>query len=324
MNCPLVSVITNSYNSVKYLRANIESMLQQDYDNWEHIIVDCGSTDGSADLVRSMGHPRLRLCEASFCSVSEGRNIGIAESKGEIISILDSDDAALPHRLSRQVEVMVNRPDVVAVGGGIIRVEERTGARKKFTYPNDHRTIMLLLETCINPVPHSTLAFRRACFDGASFYSTTMRRSEDFELILRLARKGRLVCLAEPLAYYNYRLDSHSFRSEPGTRIELFYALKAVLLHHSEAAGDKLSPAQVERWLESIGPSGIRAIVGRRAFTTAMRNLGSLDVRTLVILLKTAAMHSRDIIGNLGGKWWKNAGTLESMAMMCLNNGEAK
>jgi cellulose synthase/poly-beta-1,6-N-acetylglucosamine synthase-like glycosyltransferase len=63
---PLVSVITNSYNCASYLRANIESVLSQDYENWQHIVIDAGSTDGSMAILRGMQHPRLKVNSLPF------------------------------------------------------------------------------------------------------------------------------------------------------------------------------------------------------------------------------------------------------------------
>ena len=85
-------------------------MLQQDYAEWEHIIVDCGSTDNSMDLLSELAHERLRVFQVPFCGVANGRNIGIAKAKGNIISILDSDDYASPHRLIMQVNILLPCP----------------------------------------------------------------------------------------------------------------------------------------------------------------------------------------------------------------------
>ena len=147
---PLVSVITNSYNCASYLRANIESVLSQDYENWQHIVIDAGSTDGSMAILRGMQHPRLKVMNVPHCGVSESRNFAIAQAEGEFIAILDADDAALPRRLQTQMQCFVDAPHIVLVGGGIIRVDQVTNEERTYLYPSTHDSIVTLLRARFN------------------------------------------------------------------------------------------------------------------------------------------------------------------------------
>ncbi len=318
MNKPLVSVITNSYNSVKYLAANIESVLAQDYENWEHIIIDCGSTDGSVELVRSMGHPRLKLLEVPFCQVSEGRNIGIQSSQGELISILDSDDLSLPRRLSLQVSLLNSNTELVGVSGGINRVDGDTGKRKKFVYPRRHKTIMLVMAAALNPIAHSTLTFRRSAYDAVGPYSKDIEKGEDFEFILRLAGIGRLESLLEPLVEFTYRQDSHTFKHKPKGRNEHFYSILSVVTSQAEINGIMVTRKQIENWLDSVGPEGTHAIVGRWAIRAFARNIFGLDAPAMMLLLKTGLLYSGEIAKCKSAEWWKQASKPLNIAKACL------
>src|SRR5579859_5410823 len=123
---PLVSVITNSYNARRFLRTNVESMLAQTFENWEQVFIDCGSTDGSVELLDELRHPRMRVLRVPFCGVARGRVLGIAESRAELVAILDADDYAMPTRIADQVRLLREQPEVVGCGGGIVQVVEET------------------------------------------------------------------------------------------------------------------------------------------------------------------------------------------------------
>ena len=182
MDRPLVSVITNSYNSGKYLRANIDSMLRQDYVDWEHIIVDCGSTDASIYILSELNHERLRVFQVPFCGVSAGRNIGIEKARGDLIAILDADDYALPNRLTEQVNILLALHNVVGVGSGIRIIDEATNKQKTTIYPSDPSQISLLLRAGFNPIPHSSFMLRLAAYNAMGGFSNVMEKGEDFDL----------------------------------------------------------------------------------------------------------------------------------------------
>ncbi len=111
INKPLVSIITPCYNSAKYIGETIESVLNQNYTNWEMIIVDDISTDNTVEVVRNYQKKDERI---KFYVLSEkggaslARNKAIKESKGKYIAFLDSDDVWKKEKLSKQVEFMEN------------------------------------------------------------------------------------------------------------------------------------------------------------------------------------------------------------------------
>jgi glycosyltransferase involved in cell wall biosynthesis len=280
---PLTSVITNSYNAHRFLRANVESMLRQQHQRWEHIVVDCGSNDGSLDLLDSLAHPRLRVLRVPFCGVAKGRRIGINEARGDLVAILDADDCAMPDRLARQVRVFAERPEVVACGAGIVELNERTGREKTYLYPRRHEALVRLLMTAFNPLPHSTLMFRRSAFAETGGYSEVFEKSEDFDLLLRLARVGRLTSIARPLVRYTVHADSHTYRHRPKGRDAAYYATLASILHGLDDSPDVEKPSveAVMAFLDGLGPEGIRALCARWARSGMVASLRELDVRAL-------------------------------------------
>jgi hypothetical protein len=103
-NLPLISVVLANYNGAEHLAEAIESVVAQDYDNFEFIVVDDGSTDGSRDIIRAFAkrfpEKIVPICKAKNEGQAEGFNVGVARAKGELVSFIDSDDLWFPHKLS--------------------------------------------------------------------------------------------------------------------------------------------------------------------------------------------------------------------------------
>ncbi|WP_051292679.1 glycosyltransferase family 2 protein [Olivibacter sitiensis] len=114
---PLVSIITGYYNRKENLKESIQSVLEQTYPNFEYIVFDDCSTDGTSELIDEFAHPRLRV-------IKHKRNIGftkgiiaaIAESKGELIAIHGAGDVSFPERIAKQVDLLEKNPQVGIVG----------------------------------------------------------------------------------------------------------------------------------------------------------------------------------------------------------------
>lgn len=106
MTDTLVSIITPCYNGEKYIAQTIRSVLEQTYENWEMIIVDDGSSDGSADIIRSFTDSRIRLMQQENSGSAAARNAGIRAAQGRYLALLDADDLWEPEFLTRQLEFM--------------------------------------------------------------------------------------------------------------------------------------------------------------------------------------------------------------------------
>jgi glycosyltransferase involved in cell wall biosynthesis len=133
---PLVSVIIIFFNEEKFLSQAIESVLAQTYCNWELLLVDDGSTDGSTGIARRCSEQqaqRLRYLEHSGHAnrgMSASRNLGIQHAKGDYIALLDADDVWLPHKLERQLAIMEHCAEAVMVYGATELWYSWTGKRQ--------------------------------------------------------------------------------------------------------------------------------------------------------------------------------------------------
>ena len=202
---PLVSVVMAVFNGEKYLRAAIDSILQQTMGNLELIIVDDGSTDRSLAIARSHQDARIRIIE-------NGRNVGLATSlnkgidaaRGAFIARMDCDDVSYPDRFARQLAALQNDPALDLVAARAITIDEDDRAIGLFPCAITHE------EICARPwlgfhLPHPTWMGRVEWFRKHRYTIPGPYRSEDQELLLRSYRDSRFGALDEILFAYRIR-----------------------------------------------------------------------------------------------------------------------
>lgn len=131
------------YNAARFIKEAIESVIAQVEPSWELIVVDDGSTDSSADIVRGFDDNRIQLIEQSNAGVSAARNAGLAISKGEFVAFLDADDRMLPNRLAVGLNIVDQHPSIDIVVNDFIRFEHESGKylERQFEIVQSWRTI---------------------------------------------------------------------------------------------------------------------------------------------------------------------------------------
>jgi len=266
MQDPIVSVITINYNCDQHIVDHINSVLNQTFDSWEHIIVDCASTDLSTQYIKANLHDKLRFYEIGFCGVAEGRNFAIKNARGTICAILDSDDMMMPDRLKWQVDKLISTPGSVAVGGDFIGLIQRKKSilnfflrsKKYFAMPVDREDIAILLESSISPITHSTLTFKKDLFDQIGGYSLEMEKSEDFDLIIRMHYEGDIYSINKPLSIINFgRPNSHTTRHKPKKRDALYYSIFSVVKNYTIVKQLNFGREQIEEKLDKFEISSL-------------------------------------------------------------------
>ena len=123
----LVSIITPCYNGSKFIRETIDSVIAQTYPNWEMIIVDDGSKDNSADIVREymQKEPRIKLIQQPNGGSASARNNGIRNAVGQYIALLDADDLWLPQFLEKQITLLKEK-NAICVCSSYSRIDEES------------------------------------------------------------------------------------------------------------------------------------------------------------------------------------------------------
>lgn len=199
MSPTVVSVVLPVRNGEAFLVEAIESVLEQTLDSLELIVVDDGSTDGSAEIAAALGVTVLRQEPLGLVAAL---NRGIEQSRAPYIARMDADDVSLPQRLARQVEFLDGSPRAGIVAPGV-EVIDAAGARlDEIVLPPDDASLRrrLLLR---NPFTHGSVVIRRAALDAVGGYRADYGANEDYDLWRRLARSWELAALPEIL--YRYR-----------------------------------------------------------------------------------------------------------------------
>ncbi|HTL48433.1 MAG TPA: glycosyltransferase [Verrucomicrobiae bacterium] len=190
-----------SYNRAHLISEALDSVFAQTFSDYEVILVDDGSTDGTEDLVKKRYGGRLTYVKQENRGISGARNRGIESSRGKYIAFLDSDDKWLPEKLARQAAYMEAHPGVGLLATKLVRYE--IGGRQEETRqicPPDFPRGFLDLLTGKNFVPTTTTMVRRECLDTVGVFDPELKVAEDWDLWLRIARRYEIFCLDEVLA----------------------------------------------------------------------------------------------------------------------------
>jgi hypothetical protein len=222
---PQVTVLMAVHNGVPHLAKAVESLLRQTLGDFEIVVVDDGSTDGTREVVASYADPRIRL-------VVNDRNLGLAASlnrglsvaAGEYVARLDADDLSDPTRLERQAAFLDANPDVALVGAWHRTIDTAGTVIKEYSLPCTHADIRwALLFYC--PFVHSAVMWRRQRVEHlVGGYDETLSYSMDYELWSRIARRMPVANLPERLV--SLRVHPASLTSTAGDRTREGYRMR--------------------------------------------------------------------------------------------------
>ena len=198
MSAPAVSVIMAVYNGEPWLGEALASTLGQSLQNLEFIVVDDGSTDGTAKRLADIGDPRVSVLRQSRAGQTAALNRGLRAARAPLVARIDADDVSLPDRLARQARFMAAHPEVGLLGTAAREIAPSGAVLHTLAPPCDDRAIRRALMRA-NPFVHSSVMFRRALIDGLGGYDESFAVAQDYDLWLRLSRVTRLANLGEPL-----------------------------------------------------------------------------------------------------------------------------
>ena len=196
----LVSVIMPVYNMTEFVGEAIESILQQTFSDFEFIIIDDASDDGTDSVVRSYTDERIVLVRNdSNIGNYASRNKGMQQARGKYIAIMDADDIAMPERLAKQFDYLEAHLDVLAVGTDCVFISN--GQQKKVVGSYQDILFALLDNNCFI---HPSLMIRVDVLRQLNGYDERYYYSADYDLVCRLALRGKIENLTEPLILYRW------------------------------------------------------------------------------------------------------------------------
>ena len=207
---PLVTVIIPVYRSSLYIEAAIRSVMAQTITNWELIVIDDYSDDGTPEIVRSLAQEdtRIRLvCNERNMGVARTRNRGMDMARGSYIALLDSDDVWLPDKLERQLSLMAReKADLCYCSYAIVNAQGER-CRPDYLVPESADFNLLLKE---NVIGCSTVVMSRRTVEDHRF--TTDFYHEDYVFWVTLLQEGfRAVGCTEPLVHWRFIESSRSY-----------------------------------------------------------------------------------------------------------------
>lgn len=195
-----LSVIMPVYNGEAYLRQAIDSILEQTFKDFEFIIIDDASTDGTIDIIRSYTDSRIRVIRnRSQKGNYPSRNKGLELAIGKYICVMDADDIAYPQRLEIQYMYLEAHPDIWAVGTSY----DFSKPGNKRNLPSSHKQLMICL-LLNNIFLHSSLMIRSDILKIQGGYNEKYVYSSDYELMSRLALLGKVENLPDVLMMYRW------------------------------------------------------------------------------------------------------------------------
>lgn len=202
---PLFSVITATRERPEDLRQAIASVLAQPFPDFEMVVADDASKDDSAArVVAAFRDPRIRLLRLEAPRGPAGaRNAAIAEAKGSLLAILDDDDWMLPARLALTAERFARRPELALVAGAYLAVDAGGRVLATVRPPSDEARLRRILPFH-NPICHSTTTVRAELLRALGGFREALRYSHDYDMILRVAEKGPIEVIDEPLGAYRF------------------------------------------------------------------------------------------------------------------------
>ena len=207
------SVIIPLYNKAPYVRKTVESVLRQTFDDYELVIIDNGSNDGSSEIVASFTDPRIRIVRLEEnVGVSNARNKGVSLSTAPYITFLDADDWWEPTFLEEMRGLIERHPDAGIYGTGYYIVKNGKkrvapiGVEEGFTEDEINYCAVYAKTLCM-PLTSITVAMPRSIFDEMGGFKPHLKLGEDFDLWVRIALRHKVVFLNKSLSNYNQDVD---------------------------------------------------------------------------------------------------------------------
>ncbi|CUU05427.1 MAG: glycosyltransferase [Fimbriimonadales bacterium] len=233
---PAVSVLIPSYNHAHYLPLALQSVFEQTYTDYEIVVVDDGSTDGSVALLESYGE-RIRLFTQQNRGTYATLNRLIAESRGQYLAILNSDDLWLPQKLEKQVAMLEANPrmGLVHTYGYFIDDAGNRLPQNPLGYPWPRTTCLNPIEDLVryNRIVPSSAMIRRECFEKLGGFREDLYGLGDWEMWLRIALHYEIGFIDEPLTLYRVHATNACHRHDKMRMDEI--KVRSEAIHAREA-----------------------------------------------------------------------------------------
>ncbi len=207
---PTISVVMPVCNAMPYLPEALKSLLEQDCDDFEIVVLDDASTDGSAEYLDGIDDSRLRVLHCPKQGLTKLLNVGLREARGSLVARMDADDVSAPHRLSVQRSFMEANADAVVLGCQSEVIDLGGRSQGIWEFPAEDVATKLLLFRNQTPFVHPGVMFRRDVAMAVGGYDESLPYCQDRDLWWKLAHRGRFHNHPEFLIRYRRHANSIS------------------------------------------------------------------------------------------------------------------
>ena len=196
---PLVSVIISVYNGKKYILRALLSILAQSFDNFEIILIDDGSTDGTANAIKLIQDQRVKFIQQENQGLTKSLNRALRMANGKWIARHDADDFSIYSRFEKQIEFLRSNPDLGMVGTSCFIQPERHGIiNEVYIYPQAYNEILDAFYH-YNPLVHGSVIINKDIMDEVGGYNEEFLFVQDYELWSRIIKRTKVSNLSVPL-----------------------------------------------------------------------------------------------------------------------------
>ena len=277
---PKISVLLPIYNAARYLREAVESLRTQTHADFEIVAVDDGSTDESAEILRTVARtePRLQVESRPNTGIVGALNDGLALARGEFIARMDADDVSLPRRFSAQLDFLAQHPDCVALGSDVEFTDPEGRPLSRRRPAQDHAEILRqLLDGNGGALVHPSVMFRRAAVERIGGYREHYSL-EDLDIYLRLTEHGTLANLPDVLLRYRQHLGSINYTCGDREKTR-----RKVVTPWRERRGLSELPPYPQEFDSRLGPSDWRRNWAYQAAGAGNRKSARANARLAVV-----------------------------------------
>lgn len=294
---PIISVIIPAYNAQRTILETIQSLQQQTFSDFEIVVINDGSTDGTVELLKQIAEPRLKVFSYENGGLPVARNRGIDRATGDYITFIDADDLWTPDKLESQLTALQQNPQAGVAYSWTAFINEKSEVLYAWEpiYYQGNVYPQLLVKNFISS--GSNILVRREFIEAAGRFDPTLKSAEDWDYYIRLAAACQFVLV--PQYQILYRRSSQSMTSKVDVMEK--YILTVIETAYQQAPSElqylkKQSLANTYQFLAQLCIAHVQsnqgAILASKKLYKAIQLYPKslLDRRTLRLLLKIGLM----------------------------------
>lgn len=242
-----ISVLLPVYNGEKYIKSSLSSVLNQTFKNIEIVIIDDGSTDNTAAIIKGFSDDRIKYFRTEHKGTSAALNYGVKKCRYVWIARIDADDLNVPERLEKQVKYLEENPECYVLSSWSVYFKDPGKILFRLKEPTAHNKIYKYLDIH-NPINQSAMMIRKSILKENP-YNESLDSNEDYELMYRIRDKAVFANMEEFLVYTRFHQGSRTNTGSRDNLYNLLYTNAFKKLADSKSKGEVFYWATVSAWL---------------------------------------------------------------------------